>query len=55
VVVARGLGGLPADRQLAELKAWFQAMAAHLPAGDGVSAVEREQRQQALDQAVLVV
>jgi len=54
-VVARGLGGLPADRQLAELKAWFQAMAAHLPAGDGVSAVEREQRQQALDQAVLVV
>lgn len=34
-VVARGLGGLPIEKQLDDLKDWLERMAAQIPSPDG--------------------
>ncbi|NBQ36444.1 MAG: hypothetical protein EBU42_02305, partial [Synechococcus sp.] len=54
-VLARGLGVLAPDKQLDELKSWLETMAAQIPDADGLSAAEREAKQQADNQAVLSV
>ena len=54
-VLARGLGVLPPDKQLDELKSWLETMAAQIPDADGLSAAEREAKQQADNAAVLSV
>ena len=54
-VLARGLGVLAPDKQLDELKSWLETMAAQIPDADGLSAAEREAKQQADNAAVLSV
>ena len=54
-VLARGLGVLAPDKQLDELKSWLETMAAQIPDADGLSAAEREAKQQADNQAVVSV
>jgi transcription-repair coupling factor (superfamily II helicase) len=39
-VLARGLGVLPIERQVEELKGWLEAMAAQLPGPEGTGAVD---------------
>jgi transcription-repair coupling factor (superfamily II helicase) len=54
-VLARGLGVLPIEKQVEELKGWLAQMAAQIPGADGLTEVERSERQAALNQAVLSV
>ncbi|MBM5801021.1 MAG: transcription-repair coupling factor [Cyanobacteria bacterium K_DeepCast_35m_m2_023] len=54
-VLARGLGVLPADKQLEELKGWLAQMAAQIPGADGLSEAQRSQQQSAANAAVLAV
>jgi len=54
-VVARGLGVLPAEKQLEQLKEWLGAMAEQIPGTDGLSDSQREEQQKARNAAVLVV
>ena len=52
-VLARGLGVLPIDRQVEELKGWLAQMAAQLPGADGLSETQRAEQQAAQNEAVL--
>jgi len=54
-VLARGLGVLPIEKQVEELRGWLERMAAHIPAADGVSDAERAERQASRNEAVLTV
>ena len=54
-VLARGLGVLPADKQLDELKSWLETMAAQVPDADGTTQQEREADQKARNEAVLSI
>jgi len=54
-VLARGLGVLPADKQLEELKGWLAQMAAQIPGADGLTEAQRSEQQSATNAAVLAV
>ena len=54
-VLARGLGVLPAEKQLEELMGWLNQMAAQLPGADGLSEAQRSEQQAAKNEAVLAV
>ncbi|MFT5340072.1 MAG: transcription-repair coupling factor (superfamily II helicase) [Cyanobium sp.] len=54
-VLARGLGMLPAEKQLEELMGWLNQMAAQLPGADGLSEAQRAEQQAAQNEAVLAV
>jgi len=54
-VLARGLGVLPAEKQLEELMGWLNQMAAQIPGADGLSDAQRAEQQTAQNQAVLAV
>ena len=54
-VLARGLGVLPAEKQLEELMGWLNQMAAQLPGADGLSEAQRSEQQAAQNEAVLAV
>jgi transcription-repair coupling factor (superfamily II helicase) len=54
-VLARGLGALPMDRQLEQLREWLQAMAERLPGANGLSAEERAKAEAGMNEAVLRV
>ncbi|MEO1002990.1 MAG: transcription-repair coupling factor [Cyanobacteria bacterium J06638_7] len=54
-VLARGLGVLPMDRQLEDLKSWLEHMAAQIPGADGLSEAQQRERQRQRDEAVLAV
>lgn len=54
-VLARGLGVLPMEKQLDELKGWLEQMAAQIPDADGLTAEQREQQQKDRNEAVLSV
>ena len=55
LVLARGLGVLPMDKQLDELKGWLEQMAAQIPGVDGLTTDQREQQQKERNEAVLSV
>jgi transcription-repair coupling factor (superfamily II helicase) len=42
-VLARGLGVLPIDKQVEELKGWLEQMAAQIPGADGLTELQREE------------
>ena len=54
-VMARGLGVLPMEKQLEEIKSWLEQMAAQIPDAEGLTADEREKQQTARNEAVLSV
>jgi transcription-repair coupling factor (superfamily II helicase) len=54
-VLARGLGVLPIEKQVEELKDWLAQMAAQIPGSDGLSDAQRAEQQAARNQAVLAV
>jgi transcription-repair coupling factor (superfamily II helicase) len=54
-VLARGLGVLPAEKQLEELMGWLNQMADQLPGADGLNAAQRSEQQAAQNEAVLAV
>jgi transcription-repair coupling factor (superfamily II helicase) len=54
-VLARGLGVLPMERQLDELKGWLEQMASQIPDPDGLTREQREQQQKDRNEAVLTV
>ncbi|MFM7550625.1 MAG: transcription-repair coupling factor, partial [Cyanobacteriota bacterium] len=54
-VLARGLGVLPIERQVEELKGWLEQMAAQIPGADGLSDSQRSEQLKAQDQSVLSV
>ncbi len=54
-VLARGLGVLPMERQLEELKNWLSQMAAQIPGQDGLTENERDAQSQARNEEVLRV
>ena len=54
-VLARGLGVLPMERQLDELKGWLEQMASQIPDPDGLTREQREQQQKDKNEAVLTV
>jgi transcription-repair coupling factor (superfamily II helicase) len=54
-VLARGLGVLPMERQLDELKGWLEQMASQIPDKDGLTVEQREQQQKDRNEAVLTV
>ncbi len=54
-VLARGLGVLPAEKQLEELMGWLNQMAAQLPGADGLTEAQRSEQQAAQNEAVLTV
>jgi transcription-repair coupling factor (superfamily II helicase) len=53
-VLARGLGVLPIEKQVEELKGWLQQMAAQIPGADGLTEAQRVEQQAAQNEAVLV-
>ncbi|MEB3185442.1 MAG: transcription-repair coupling factor [Cyanobacteriota bacterium] len=52
-VLARGLGVLPIEKQVEELKGWLGQMVAQIPGADGLSAAQRAEQQAAQNEAVL--
>ena len=54
-VMARGLGVLPMEKQLDELKNWLEQMASQIPDADGLTVEQREQQQKDRNEAVLSV
>ena len=54
-VLARGLGVLPMEKQLEELKSWLKPMAAQIPDADGLTAEQRQEQEKARNEAVLSV
>ena len=54
-VLARGLGVLPIDRQLEQLMEWLHVMAEQIPGADGLSDVQRRERQRERNDAVVAV
>ena len=54
-VLARGLGVLPMEKQLEELKGWLEQMAAQIPGEGGLTEAQRVAQQTAQNEAVLAV
>jgi transcription-repair coupling factor (superfamily II helicase) len=54
-VLARGLGVLPMEKQLEELKGWLEQMAAQIPGADGLTDSQRAAQQGARNEAVLAL
>jgi transcription-repair coupling factor (superfamily II helicase) len=54
-VLARGLGVLPMEKQVEELKGWLEQMAAQIPGADGLSDAQRASQEQSRDAEVLAV
>jgi transcription-repair coupling factor (superfamily II helicase) len=54
-VLARGLGVLPADKQLEELMGWLNQMAEQIPGADGLTEAQRSEQQAVKNEAVLTV
>jgi transcription-repair coupling factor (superfamily II helicase) len=54
-VLARGLGVLPADKQLEELMGWLNQMAEQIPGADGLTEAQRAAQIKAANEAVLSV
>jgi transcription-repair coupling factor (superfamily II helicase) len=54
-VLARGLGVLPIEKQVEELKEWLAQMAAQIPGSDGLSDAQRAEQQSSRNEAVLSV
>jgi transcription-repair coupling factor (superfamily II helicase) len=54
-VLARGLGVLPIDKQVEELKAWLALMAAQIPGADGLTENQRAEQQASQNAAVVAV
>ena len=54
-VLARGLGVLPMEKQLEELKTWLGQMAAQIPGADGLTDAQREDQDTQRNQEVLSV
>ena len=54
-VLARGLGVLPMEKQLEELKTWLEQMAAQIPGADGLTDEQRTSQETAKNEAVLAV
>ena len=52
-VLARGLGVLPIDKQVEELKGWLALMAAQIPGADGLTESQRAEQQASQNAAVL--
>ncbi|MFU8884025.1 MAG: transcription-repair coupling factor [Cyanobacteriota bacterium] len=52
-VLARGLGVLPIEKQVEELKGWLEQMAAQIPGEGGLSDAQRAEQQAAQNAAVL--
>jgi transcription-repair coupling factor (superfamily II helicase) len=52
-VLARGLGVLPIEKQVEELKGWLEQMAAQIPGEGGLSDAQRAEQQTAQNAAVL--
>ena len=54
-VLARGLGVLPMEKQLEQLKEWLKQMANQIPGSDGFTDAQRQERQRRDNEAVLKV
>ena len=54
-VLARGLGVLPIDKQVEELKGWLEQMATQIPGADGLTELQREELEAANKSNVLQV
>jgi transcription-repair coupling factor (superfamily II helicase) len=54
-VLARGLGVLPMEKQVEELKGWLEQMAAQIPGADGLTEAQRAEQQAAQNEAVMAV
>ena len=54
-VLARGLGVLPIEQQLVQLKEWLTLMVAQIPGAEGQSEAEQTNQLKAQNEAVLVV
>ncbi len=54
-VLARGLGVLPMEKQVEELKGWLEQMAVRIPGADGLSDAQRASQEQSRDAEVLAV
>ncbi|MCS5705092.1 transcription-repair coupling factor [Synechococcus sp. FGCU-3] len=54
-VLARGLGVLPAEKQLEELMNWLNQMAEQIPGADGLTEAQRAEQLAAKNEAVLAV
>jgi transcription-repair coupling factor (superfamily II helicase) len=54
-VLARGLGVLPAEKQVEELMGWLKQMAEQIPGADGLTEAQRAEQQAAQNAAVLAV
>ena len=54
-VLARGLGVLPADKQLEELMGWLNQMAEQIPGADGLTEAQRTAQMKAANEAVLSI
>jgi transcription-repair coupling factor (superfamily II helicase) len=54
-VLARGLGVLPIDKQVEELKGWLALMAAQIPGADGLTEAQRAEQQREQNAAVVTV
>jgi transcription-repair coupling factor (superfamily II helicase) len=51
-VLARGLGVLPIDKQVEELKGWLEQMAAQIPGADGLTELQRAEEMTRMNEAV---
>jgi transcription-repair coupling factor (superfamily II helicase) len=54
-VLARGLGVLPAEKQLEELMDWLNQMAEQIPGADGLTEAQRRGQLKARNEEVLAV
>ena len=54
-VLARGLGVLPAEKQLEELMGWLNQMAEQIPGSDGLTEAQRREQLKARNEEVLAV
>ncbi|MFY7696899.1 MAG: transcription-repair coupling factor, partial [Cyanobium sp.] len=54
-IVARGLGALPADKQVEELMDWLEKMAAQIPSPQGTAEDQPPAQSRTADSPVLVV
>jgi transcription-repair coupling factor (superfamily II helicase) len=54
-VLARGLGVLPAEKQLEELMGWLNQMAEQIPGSDGLTEAQRHEQLKTRNEEVLAV
>lgn len=52
-VTARGLGALPIEKQVEELKGWLEQMAAQIPGADSLTPVQPREEQHSRNEAVV--